>query len=419
MKKSPKNINVPFTVLSLVVPVILWGLYNLNSSQASIPAPKEKEKVVVDAEPNPYWNEVLADYTAYIIDRMKKTHTPGAAIAIVQDSTILYMKGFGVKAIGTTDSVDINTVFRIGSVSKSFAAILTGVLKDKDLLFWDDHVIDFLPNFKLQSEEQTKQLELQHVLSHTIGLPYHSYTNLVEEGKELGDMLNELSNLKLVGKVGELHSYQNVAYSLIGEVIEARMGKSYEQVMQEHVLAPLGMVNTSLNYDAFVNNNDIALPHAYYKRSLKVTSITDTYYNVAPAGGVNTNIKDMAQWMRAILGYREDIISKGTLQEIYNPVVRTATRHRYFGDWGRLRKAYYAKGFRVLYYPSDTLIYHGGYVNGYRSEVAIDPRDNIAICIFTNSPNNLIDKSSSAFFDRYYERRDSILFWEKKKQLSF
>lgn len=415
MKKSATNINVPITVLSLVVPVLLWGLYDLKNTPVPAPKKKEtKEAVEIIPEPNPYLEKVLEDYSAYIMERMEKTHTPGAAIAIVQDSTILFLKGFGVKEIGTNDSVDVNTVFRIGSVSKSFAAILTGVLKDKNELDWNDYVVDYLPDFKLQSEEQTKQLQLKHVLSHTIGLPYHSYTNLVEEGKELGDMLNELSTLKLIGKVGQVHSYQNVAYSLIGEVIEAKTGKSYEQVMQEQVLVPLGMVNTTLNYTAFVNNPDIALPHAYSRKNLHPTAITDTYYNVAPAGGVNTNIKDMAQWMRAILGYREDIISKATLQEIYNPAVNTATRHRYFGNWGRLKKAYYAKGFRVLYYPNDTLIYHGGYVNGYRSEVAIDPRDNIAICILTNSPNTLIDKSSSAFFDRYYERRDSILFWEKK-----
>jgi beta-lactamase class C len=232
-------------------------------------------------------------------------------------------------------------------------------------------------------------------------------------------MLHELSSLKLVGKVGEIHSYQNVAYSIIGEVIEAKMGKSYEQVMQEQVLVPLGMVNTTLNYTAFVNNSDIALPHAYYRKRLKATAITDTYYNVAPAGGVNTSIKDMAQWMRAILGYREDIISKGTLEQIYDPGVRTATRHRYFGDWGRLKKAYYSKCFRVLFYPKDTLIFHGVYVYGYRSEVSIEQRDNIEICFLKNSTYNFIDKSSSAFFDRYYERRDSILFWEKKKRLSY
>ena len=197
------------------------------------------------------------------------------------------------------------------------------------------------------------------------------------------------------------------------------MGKTYEEVMKEKVLIPLGMDNTSLNYGSFMSNVDIAFPHAVSRRKLIATKINDTYYNVAPAGGINSSIQDMANWMRALLGQREDIISKSTLEDIYNPVVRTATRHRYFGDWGRLKRAYYAKGFRVLYYPNDTLIYHGGYVNGYRSEVAIDPRANIAICILTNSPNNLIDKSASAFFDRYYAKRDSILFWEQKKQIVF
>ncbi len=411
---------MPITVLSLVVPVILWGLYTLNTAPAQSHVLKKEQHIpIIESEPNPYWEIMLNDYAAYISDRMDKTNTPGAAIAIVQDSTILFLKGFGIKAIGTTDSIGINTVFRIGSVSKSFASILTGILVEEGLLSWDDLVIDYLPDFKLKSEEQTNNLQIKHILSHTTGLPYHSYTNLVEEGRELDNMLSELSTLKLIGKVGEVHSYQNVAYSLIGQIIEAKTGKTYEQVMQEKMLVPLGMPNTSLNFNAFVQKADIALPHAFVRRKLSVTSINDTYYNVAPAGGVNASIADMANWMKALLGTREDIISKSTLEEIYNPVIRTATRHRYFGDWGRLKKAYYAKGFRVLYYPNDTLIYHGGYVNGYRSEVAIDPRDNIAICILTNSPNNLIDKSSSAFFDRYYALRDSILYWEKKKQFSF
>ncbi len=142
--------------------------------------------------------------------------------------------------------------------------------------------------------------------------------------------------------------------------------------------------------------------------------ITDTYYNVAPAGGVNASISDMANWMIALLGNRPDVIKPETLKELYTPAVKAPSKNRNYGRMHRLSNSYYGLGWRVLHYPNDTLIYHGGYVNGYRSEVAINPKERIAVCILANAPGDLADNGIPLFFNLYEKKRDDIVAWENK-----
>jgi beta-lactamase class C len=72
-------------------------------------------------------------------------------------------------------------------------------------------------------------------------------------------------------------------------------------------------------------------------------------------------------------------------------------------------------GWRILHYPDDTLVYHGGYVNGYRSEVAVNQKDRVAICILANAPGELPDNGIPIFFDLYKKYREDILAWERKR----
>ncbi|WP_276372507.1 serine hydrolase domain-containing protein [Chryseolinea sp. H1M3-3] len=368
---------------------------------------------------NPLLQELLQDYNKEINSLALETNTPGAAIAVVHDSSIVFLKSYGVKRAGSTDSVDVNTVFRIASVSKCFAAFLTGILVEDSVLSWDNHVIDYVPNFKLSSPEETQRLSIKNVLSHTTGLPYHAYTNMVEEGIALDTMLSWLKKIKLVSKVGDAYSYQNVAYSVIGPVMQAATGKTYESLMQEKVFGPLKMNTASIDYASIMQNPNVAKPHLRRSRQWKPAKITDTYYNVAPAGGINASISDMAQWMIALLGNREDIITRATLHHLYSPMVKARSKNRNYGRMHRLSDSFYGLGWRILYYPNDTLIYHGGYVNGYRSEVAINPKDKIAVCILANAPGELADNGIPLFFDLFNTRRDSINAWEEKNRIKF
>jgi len=139
---------------------------------------------------------------------------PGAAIVIVQDTSILFMHGFGLRNAATSDSINSQTLFRLGSVSKGFASLLTGIMVDSGLIKWSDRVIDHLPNFKLNDSLQTDSLEIRHLLSHTTGLPRHAYTNLIEDGLSLERITGLLQRVELISKPGEQFAYQNAAFEI-------------------------------------------------------------------------------------------------------------------------------------------------------------------------------------------------------------
>lgn len=399
----------------VVILLITCGLVISFEAQEPVQKPKVEPKPILSWLPNPYVEKLLAEYQSEIIKIQRDTKTPGLAIAIVQDSTILMMKTYGVREAGTRDSIDENTVFRLASVSKCFAPLLTGLLVEDGVLDWNDRVVEHLPDFTLKSKQHTDSLRLTHVLSHTTGLPYHTYTTLVEDGMDLVSMLAELRNVNVIAAPGELYSYQNVAYSIIGEVIRSQTGKRYQRLMSERIFGPLGMDDASMSYDEITANDNVAKPHLHWRKGWKATTISDTYYNVGPAGGVNASISDMAQWLVAMLGAKKDFVSPATLDKIFFPVVKAKTKNRYFRKWVGRSDSHYALGWRVLNFENDTLLYHGGYVRGYRSEVAIDRRSRIAICVLSNGPGRLVDNSVPMFFNMFYNSRDSILNWQNRQ----
>ncbi len=405
---------IVFVILVIVITLIVYNFLPYKQSPVNSIAQKKR---YIKRDPNPHIKKLIKAYEKEIEKLLDKSQTPGAAIAIVKDSTIVYLQPLGVKASNSKDPVDKNTVFRIASVSKCFASFLTGILIEDSVFNWADPVNRYLPNFSLQSPEQTKALNIANVLSHTTGLPYHTYTNLVEEGTELNVMLDRLKEVKLSSDVGTEYSYQNVAYSIIGEVIKQATGKSYEALMRERVFSPLGMKTASIDYATLMANPNIAKPHRMANRRWVPTKITDTYYNVAPAGGINASIEDMAQWMIALLGHRPQVITPETIQDLSTPAIVARSKNRNYGRLQKLSKSYYGLGWRILHYPNDTLIYHGGYVNGFRSEVAFDPKDDIAICILANAPGELADNGIPLFFGLFNTYREKILAWEKKQQL--
>ena len=397
-------------ILSLIIFTLLLIASFLRKKPTALPA-AIKPKAIIKAPVNPEMEKVLQAYEASVLELMNDTGIPGAAIAVIKDTTVVYIKGFGVKSLHTTDSIDGHTVFRIGSVSKCFAGMLTAIMVEEGVLSWDDPVVKYLPNFKLKSPEQTQLLTIKNVISHTTGLPYHTYTTLVEDGLDLNVMLERLQDVN-VGQVGEVYSYQNVAFSLIAEIVFSATGKTYEELVREKILLPLNMTDASMTYDEIMHHGNIAHPHLRRKKSWKEVPIKNTYYNVAPAGGVNASISDMSKWMVALLGNRPNVINGEALNKMFSPVVSASFKNRNYRQVGKIKKNFYALGWRVIYFPSDTLIYHGGYVNGFRSEVAIYPKDKIGICILANAPGDVTDDGIPIFLKEYFNNREAIVNWE-------
>lgn len=351
---------------------------------------------------DPEWMALTHRYKRWVQRAMEGEGVPGAAVAIVKDSTVMLLEGFGVKKAGTTDSIDTHTVFRLASLSKGFASVLAATYVEDGCLNWDDKVKGFVPYLKLRDAKHTDNMTIRHVLSHTTGLPRHTYSNLLNQGVYYDEIFNKLREVRTTHPLGTYYNYQNVVYSLIGDVVYAATDKSYARLLNERIFEPADMTDASATFEAILETPNVAFPHNLQRGgTYEVTDILRNYYEVIPAAGVNASISDMATWLQVLMGNRPDVISQEALTQIFTPQIEVNLKE--MRDWQGLRKAWYGLGWRILDFDNKMLIYHGGFVNGYRTEIAFDPRDKVGIVVLSNSVSHFIGDSVEKFFDMYEE----------------
>ncbi len=377
----------------------------------------KSEPKVIESEPEEW---VMDDSLSIFLDSFEQSfqegiainRIPGGAVVIIKDGRVVFQKGFGVKEKGETEKVDENTIFRLGSVSKGFASVLAGVLVDDRQLNWDKPVSDYLESFKLNDLEQTNRVTLKHILSHTSGLPRHAYTNLVEDGLSLDRIIPRLQSVPLISKEGEQLAYQNAAYSVIEKVLEAQTDTDFDSLLQEKLFEPLEMTNSSSSFDSINISDNKAMPHLYHSRARGrvPVSITKKYYNAISSGGINASAADMGKWLLLLTGNNAEIISEESLDQIYEPLA-SINNKRFSRYWDGVNKSHYGMGWRILNNDGQKIVYHGGYVNGYRSEIAFAPDDNLGICILINASSSYPLEVIPDLFN-YFRSDSSITFSE-------
>ncbi|MBN2348322.1 MAG: beta-lactamase family protein [Bacteroidales bacterium] len=395
-------------VLVIGLPLLLTGiliLFFAGGNKNKVSGLTDLSDLVKGGQKNPSPVEhMISDYNLWFTNEMELNAAPGAAVAIVQGEDVVWLKGYGLKKSDEKDSVDIHTVFRLGSVSKGFASILAGILVEDSVFNWDDKVSGYLPDFNLKDTLHSNELTIRHILSHTTGLPLHAFTNLLDDNVPYGDIIDQLQHIDIIAPPGKVYSYQNVAYSLISDIIQVSTGESYNFLMDRLVFNKNRMRDASLGFLPMKLNPDIAYPHVR-KDSVSFLSLplNDRYYSVLPASGVNASISDMAKWIQLLLGQKSSIIKEETLKDIFNPYIYTPIRWKYRRHWkNNLGDLYYALGWRVFEYAGHTVVYHGGYVKGYRAEIAILPEEQAGIAVLFNSATPLSNYCIPEFIDRYF-----------------
>ena len=344
---------------------------------------------------------VLIDYDRFVTETIENWGIPGAAVAVVEDGQIMHIRGYGVRATSSPETVDAHTVFRLASVSKGFASVLAGMLVEEGVLDWDDRIVDYVPTFQLKDPRATRRVTVRHVLSHTTGLPQHAYTNLIEANISYPRMLKELKECDLIGPVGTTYGYQNVAFSVIGDVIEAATGRTYEDLVRERIFGPLFMTDASIGWEGLQSSENRARPHLRRGYRWRPTRDKKAYYSVPPSAGVNASITDMTGWLLALMGERPDLLPQRVLDTIYTPIVRTQREMRRYRWGGRVRDTHYALGWRIFDYRGHTLVYHSGGIQGYLAQMGFLPEYNVGIVVLQNSRR--IDFLIPEFFDTVLE----------------
>jgi beta-lactamase class C len=316
---------------------------------------------------------------------MRTGHIPGMAWVMVSNGAVIDARGYGYTDVNTRSPVSAETVFRLASLSKGFASALSSLLVDQGVLEWGDRVQDMVPAFVLKDHDGAGRLRIDELLSHRVGLPYNTYDRQLESEEPYPMLVEKLEAISPLCSVGDCYAYQNVAFSLIGDVVFASTGDFYSHQVEKRLFHPLGMTTATYGREALLGSASYALPHVGKAGSLRSLIPKETYYRVPPAAGVNASAKDLGQWMLAQLGHRPDVLSPELVALMHAPQVATPSELS-SSPWrrARLRTAAYALGWRVFDYAGHDMVFHAGAVQGYRAVLGVLPNEDFGLAIIWN-----------------------------------
>jgi beta-lactamase class C len=326
---------------------------------------------------------------------------PGLAMAIVHKGRVVSARGYGITDVRAAEPVDGHTVFRLASLSKGFAGTLAGMLVNDGVIRWDSRVSQYRPDFRLADASAGQNVTVADVLSHRVGLGHNAFDRDLEAYVDYPTLTRRLANAPLKCAPGTCYAYQNVAFSLIGDVVFAATGSFYGQEVQRRIFKPLGMNDASVGLEGIQASPRWARPHVHGRGGWVSVMPKSTYYQVLPAAGVNASASDMAQWLIAQTGYRPDVLPAPLLETLHRPLVDTPSETR-ASAWRRERlgSAGYGLGWRVYNYAGNDLVFHGGAVQGYRGAVAMLPDRDFGIALMWNSESSLPSALVPTVLDR-------------------
>jgi beta-lactamase class C len=308
----------------------------------------------------------------------------GMAVGIIEDGQIRYAKGFGITTTRDGEPVTENTVFRWASLSKGVAADMVATLAARGQLSLTDPINRWSTSLRLPDGGEAR-LTLADLLAHRLGIAKHAYEPNLESGQDAKMLRGMMATLGNACPPGTCHAYQNVAYDAASEIVERVTGVPYAQALHDNFFAPLGMEHASATRDGLLTSEHWARPHRG-GRGTPPGEVSDAYYRVPAAGGVNGSIMDLTLWMRAQMGLAPQVLPPEALTAVQTPRVATPqenSRRARFRE--RTARTMYGLGWRVMDYAGHTVIGHHGGVFGYRSMIMFDPQLKSGVVVLWNS----------------------------------
>lgn len=265
----------------------------------------------------PQRDSIYDNIDAYARKVRREWNIPGYALAVVKDGEVVLAKGYGVKERGKKEPVDANTVFQIGSVSKSFTAALMSMMVDEGKVRWEDKVKDLLPEFSLLDKEIEAEVEVRDLMTHKLGFRSQVGTYFPNAGYDRDEVMAMMSLVEPVYGLRERVTYNNMSFLWAMRIIEKCSGMSWEENLRIRIFEPLGMRSASCNGEGFLASENVAATYdvSRAKDSARVTPIRGEGRAlhwlgvVGPAGGINCSVSDLAKWAEF---HRNMGISDGT-----------------------------------------------------------------------------------------------------------
>jgi len=343
---------------------------------------------------------------AVLQEIMARWDIPGLAVGLVQGDEIVYAKGFGVQSLETQAPVTLDSVFCTASVSKCFVATAVMQLAERGKINLDAPIVQYLPYFQMD-DERYRQITIRQILSHTSGMPdmdENEYDELVTH-PEYDDGAAEryvrgLRNRKLIANPGERFSYSNIAYNVLGDMLAKVSGKSFETYMQEHILLPSGMLNSTFML-ADVPTDLLAVPHLR-SPEMKVNPTYPYHRADSPASFLHSTVLDMCHWGITSLNrgiyLGQSILSSASYDLMWTPVV----------DRGYPPPGMYEEmglGWTLGHYKDVRTVSHGGAGFGWTDFFFILPEKNCAAVLLCNEESSSRSRIIRALADTLLDQK--------------
>jgi CubicO group peptidase (beta-lactamase class C family) len=274
-------------------------------ASVNLPNPaRATEPSTTDAATADRIQALIPDLEAYATRGMKAFDVPGLAIGIVAGDRLVYAKGFGVRSKGGGQSVDAHTIFQIGSNTKAFLATSEAIMVDRGKLNWNDRVVDLYPAFQMKDPWVTREFRVFDLLAQRSGLPPLANDMLFMAGFDEAALIGSLRHVEPVSSFRTTFPYTNITHLLVSRIVAQVAGApDWNVVLQKELLDPLGMKDSTYTAEAIEGAANHANGHRWVPAGAIETSFTPIFpYRLAGAGDINSNVEDMARWVRLQLG---------------------------------------------------------------------------------------------------------------------
>ncbi len=325
---------------------------------------------------------------------MRDGKVPGAAVLIIKEGEVLLSQGFGKRNVAADLPVTPRTLFPIGSSGKAFTAAAIAMLVEEGKLEWDKPVRHYMPIFKLHDPFASERLMVRDLLCHRCGLPRHEFlwygSDLTRKG-----LIERLQYLEPSADFRARYQYNNLMYATAGYLIECVTGQTWEEFVAERIFKPLGMTSSNTAIEDLQKTGDYALPYEEKKDEVKEAPFYSKFQAMGPAGGINTNLEDIAHWLRFQLNNGKhgetQLLAAEHLAQNHAPhtVIPEGEavppgKHSEISNWC------YGQGWFIGTYRGHRMVQHGGSIDGFMAEVALLPDEHAAVAVFTNHGSTFV-----------------------------
>lgn len=323
---------------------------------------------------------------------------PGISVGIVYDQEMIWSRGYGFSHTTLKKPAAPNTIYSICSISKLFTSIAVMQLRDRGKLDLDDPIRNYLPWFNIKDKyPEAPEITLRGILTHSSGLPresdYPYWTGPNYNFPTHKEIVEKISRQEELYPAQTYFQYSNLGLTLAGEVVAAVSGQQYGDYIQQHILTPLNMTDTTTEIPKHQRGKQLATPHGQRNRD-GVRKVIPFYHvrGIAPAAGFASTVEDLgkfASWQFRLLNSgKEEILTANTLREMQR--VQWVDP-----DW----ETHWGFGFSVYQRNKKTFVGHGGFCPGYKTNLTICPGDRVAVILMINGE----DESPGQFTRKIYD----------------